>query len=160
VGTCLSIRPVRTSDLEGVRGLFQQLSATSRYRRFFSPLPVVDDRFLRRFVDVDHRDHEAVVALCGDDIVGLASYDRAVHDAVEAEVAVMVADAWHHQGVGRLLTRALGVAAYERGIDRFTAEVLGGNVAPVHLARRMAPSLDVSFVDGHTHLVMPLRRSA
>lgn len=154
----ISTRPVAPDDVDRVRGLLQRLSPESRYRRFFSPMPVIDDRVVRSIVGVDHVDREAVVAVVAGDVIGLASYDRAHDDPACAEVAVMVEDAWHHVGIGRLLTRELGKLADGRGITSFTAEVLSSNLAPVHLARAVSPALAVSFADGQTHLVMALRR--
>ena len=155
----IAVRSVRSDDVEPVRGLFERLSPESRYRRFFSPMPVVDDRLLRWIVEVDHHDREAVVALVGGEVVGLASYDRSHDDPTVAEVAIMVEDDWQRAGIGRLLTRELGVLADRRGITRFTADVLNGNVAPVRLARAVSPALAVSFADGQTHLVIGLHRT-
>src|SRR4029450_8636341 len=45
----------------------------------------------------------------------------------EAEVALMVADAWQGTGAGTLLLEHLAAAAVEHGVRRFTAEVMSEN---------------------------------
>ena len=42
---------------------FYRLSPTSSYRRFLSASPVLTDQMVHVLTDVDHRDHEAMIAL-------------------------------------------------------------------------------------------------
>jgi GNAT superfamily N-acetyltransferase len=154
----VSIRPIRPDDAVRLLRLFDRLSPETRYRRFFSPVTKLSRRTLAYLVDVDHDAREAIVAVVGDEVIGVARYDRTRHDPAVAEVAVVVEDAWQRHGVARQLFRELGGVAISRGIVRFTADVLPSNDAPVKLARTVAPLVEASFVDGDTHLEMPLRR--
>ena len=76
-------------------------------------------------VDVDHHDHEAIVAV--DPISGeglaVARYIRSNEDAEVAEVAVTVADDWQGRGLGRALLDRLSYRARREGVRRFTAPV-------------------------------------
>lgn len=149
-------RPIRPDDAARLRRLFYRLSPETLYRRFFSPVLRPETKMLTYLCEVDHHDREALVALDGDEVIGVARYDRSATDPTVAEVAVLVEDAWQGHGVGRYLMRRLGTVAAARGITSFRADVLPSNEAPVKLARAVAPLVEVSFVDGETHLVIPL----
>ena len=66
---------------------------------------------------IDHRDHEALVVLDGDEVVGIAQWDRAGCCPDQAEIAITIAERWQHRGLGRVLIRALAGDAYRHGID-------------------------------------------
>ena len=157
-GRTLTQRPIRPDDVDRLARMFDRLSPLTVYRRFFTPLPRVRPRVLRHLVDVDHADRESTVALHGDEIVGVARYDRARDgDGTRAEVAVLVEDAWHHQGVARWLLRTLARSARQRGITAFTATVLADNLPALRLARTLNPRATMEGTGPERELVMPLR---
>ena len=134
-------------DADRVRRLFQRLSPESIYRRFFTLFPAPPASVLRRLTTVDHGDHEALAVLDGDEIVAIASWDRPAHAADEAEIAVLVEDAWQHKGLGRALVRMLTGDAARHGITVLNATVLADN----HPARRLAATVahpDSVVLDG------------
>src|SRR5437016_66161 len=112
----LVVRAVEPGDAERVRRLFERLSPDSVYRRFFTLFPAPPANILRHLTSVDHGDHEALAALDGDEIVALVSWDRTAHASDEAEIAILVEDAWQHQGLGKALVRMLTGEAARRGI--------------------------------------------
>ena len=130
----LTVRPVEAGDADRVRRLFARLSAESVYRRFFTLFAAPSPSVLRRLTAVDHADHEALAAVDDDEIVALASWDKPSHAANEAEIAVLVEDAWQHRGLGRALTRMLTAEAARRGITALNATVLSDNYPARHLA--------------------------
>jgi GNAT superfamily N-acetyltransferase len=134
----LVVRPVEIGDLERVRRLFGRLSPESVYRRFFTMFPAPPASVLRHLTAVDHADHESLAALEGDEIVALASWDRAPADEAEAEIAVLVEDAWQHRGLGRALVRMLTAEAARHGIAVLNATVLADNYPARHLATTVA----------------------
>ena len=79
--------------------------------------------------DVDHRDHEALVALApgSGQLVGVARFIRNPREPDQAEVAVTVIDSWQRRGLGAALLRELAQRAAEEGIRHFTAEILAEN---------------------------------
>src|SRR5690606_11788385 len=97
----------------------------SRYLRFFAPMPRLSPRDLERFTHVDHDDRVAFVVLVGQEIIAVGRYDRI--DARSAEVAFNVSDHRQRTGLASVLLEHLAAAARERGINRFTAEVLPEN---------------------------------
>jgi GNAT superfamily N-acetyltransferase len=130
-GERVRVRPIRAEDAPSIAAGFERLDPASRRLRF-SPMPRLSPSLLRWMVDVDHRDHEALVAVgtdpAGDDaILGVARYVRLRDDRSAAEVAVTVCQNRRRQGLGTALLRALRVAALGNGIERFTGEVMGEN---------------------------------
>jgi hypothetical protein len=90
----LVIRPIEPGDRTAVLAGFDRLSAESRYRRFLSPHDHLTAAELRYLTDVDHHDHEALVAVDPDtgEGVGVARYVRDPQRPDSAEIAVAVAD--------------------------------------------------------------------
>jgi RimJ/RimL family protein N-acetyltransferase len=135
----LEIRAVRADDkLDLVRG-FEHLSDRSRYRRFLSPHARLSSAELRYFTEVDHHDHEALVAVdprTGEG-VGEARFIRSPEDPHAAELAMAVVDEWQGRGVGTRLASELARRAREEGITTFTALVLASNEAMLALARHL-----------------------
>src|SRR5260370_19704287 len=86
------------SDGDLVSRMFGRLSPESVYRRFFSPISR-SDVFQAAMLRVDRHDHEAVAAVQGGEIVGVAQYAR-LPRAKQANLAIVVADAWQRQGLG------------------------------------------------------------
>jgi GNAT superfamily N-acetyltransferase len=134
------IRPISPDDKTELAAAFDRLSPESRYRRFFAPLERLSAGDLAYLTDVDHHDHEAVVALepGSEWIVGVARYVRD-EDPAEAEVAVVVADPWQGLGVGSALLERLVERAREEEIRQFVAIVLSDNSEALELFRSMAP---------------------
>jgi L-amino acid N-acyltransferase YncA len=127
-GSRVRIRQGRRTDRDLIVRGFERLSPESRYRRFLSPMPKLDEKMLRYMTDLDHRDREAMVALdeSGEGI-GVAEYVRNAARPDTAEVAVTVVDGWQGCGLGTLLLEAIGVCARDEGVRTFTALMLAGN---------------------------------
>lgn len=127
-GSAVEIRPIGADDKRLLADAFARLSPESRYRRFFRPLKELRASDLRYLTEVDHSDHEALVAIAGDgSLVGVARYVRSAEEPELAEVAVTIVDDWHGRGVATELLRALVERARAEGIERFVALVLGEN---------------------------------
>ena len=124
-GGVAHVRPIRPQDAPAVHAFHDAQSAESIYLRFFAPLPHLSAKDVARFTQVDHLNRVGLVATLGDDIVGIARYDRT--EGTSAEVAFNISDAHQGRGLGSVLLEHLTVAARERGITRFVAEVLPQN---------------------------------
>lgn len=158
-GRRLRIRPIEPDDKEALSEGFRRLSPESRYRRFFAPLSQLSPTDLRYLTEVDHRNHEAVIGFDAGtgEAVGVARYVRSDDPGV-AEVAVTVADDWHHVGVATGLLEALVRRARAEGVDRFVALVLEENDAAVELFQQFAEndSEPRRSASGHLELVIEL----
>ena len=139
-GRELLIRPISPEDKAALAAAFERLSPESRYRRFFAPLERLSTRDLVYLTELDHHNHEALVAVePGTEwIVGVARYVRA-EDPDEAEVAVVVADPWQGLGVGSALLERLVERARAEGIGQFVAIVLSENEEALEMFRSLAP---------------------
>ena len=157
-GTALRVRPIEPEDTARLERMFDRLSPTTVYRRFFSPVQRPPRRMLLWLTNVDHDRREALVALHGDEIVAVARYDGRP-GSHEAEIAVTVEDAWQHHGVGVRLARRLARTARDHGFDQFVATMLPDNRQALGLLRRLAPAAAVHFDDGNYAATVPLRRA-
>jgi GNAT superfamily N-acetyltransferase len=159
-GKSIAIRPIRPDDKVALTAAFERLSPESRYRRFFRSLKRLSASDLRYLTEVDHRDHEALVALDGDgQLIGVARYIRSEEDPASAEVAVTVVDDWQGRGVASELLTALVRRAREEGITHFLALVLGENRNALELFQNMARNeVRPRSRDGHLELVIELPR--
>ena len=158
-GREVEIRVLAQDDGERLRRLFFRLSPLSVYRRFLSPLPRPREEGLRRLLDVDHRDREALAALHDDEIVAVARYGRQPGSEV-AEIAVVVADDWQRDGLALLLLQRLTGIAELRGIKRFQATILGENAPALRLVRRVFPASRARWESGTAEIEIPLKESA
>ena len=130
-GTPVEIRALRPEDAVEMLAALGQTSAQSRRRRFFIPKQHFSDRERDFFMEIDFVQHVALVA-CVDDagcssIVGGGRY--VVTEPGKAEIAFMVVDDYHGQGVGTLLMRHLAIVARKAGLKELVAEVLPENIA-------------------------------
>jgi RimJ/RimL family protein N-acetyltransferase len=128
-GDVVRLRQVRPGDAPALARAYANLGEQSRYRRFFTGMPELPEAILRVAVEVDHEDHEALVAspLVSSEIVGECRFIRLADRPDTADLAVTVIDAWQGRGLGSALLGRLSERALEVGIGYFTAEILAEN---------------------------------
>ena len=138
-GGRLVIRPIEPEDRLALVGAFERLSDESRYRRFFGPVAQLTERQLDYLTEVDHRDHEALIAFADPederDAVAVARFVRTEGDV--AEPAIAVVDEWQGRGLASVLLDALVERAREEGIGYFAAPVLANNTAAITALGRL-----------------------
>jgi GNAT superfamily N-acetyltransferase len=144
----VATRPVQDDDLARFARLWPRLSMETRYRRFHSPVHRLPMDLVHRLVHVDHDAREAVVAVVGGEVVGVARYDRSPTDPAEAEFAIVVEDDWQNVGLGRQLLAELSRLAACRGVQALTATVQADNDRMVWLIRRLLPRATFTVDDG------------
>ena len=153
------IRQVRSDDKDAIADGFDRLSPESRYRRFFTPLRELTEGDLAYLTEVDHHDHEALIATAEDtgELVGVVRYIR-VPGTTEAEVAVVVADEWQGRGIATALLDRLVERARDEGITHFLALVQAENVEALRMFEGFAPtgSERRRSASGHIELVIEL----
>ena len=150
----ITVRPIDAADTARLIAAHNQLSPEARRLRFFRPHPVLTEDEAEHFTNVDHVDREAYVATMGDQIVAVGRYDR-VGDH-EAEIAVVVGDAFQGHGLATTLLDHLGAHAREVGITTFVADTFGDNRAAIALVRHWAPNRKTSFDSGFMHFEMEI----
>jgi acetate---CoA ligase (ADP-forming) len=123
-GSSVSIRRAGTQDEPALRSFLSGLCLEARRLRFFTG--GADIGSAARLAATKDATHYGLVAHDEEGVlVGDALYVQA--DEKHAEVAVEVADHLYGRGLGTILIERLAVVAEERGITRFTAEVLPDN---------------------------------
>ncbi|HKP89588.1 MAG TPA: GNAT family N-acetyltransferase [Thermoleophilaceae bacterium] len=152
-GRTVRVRPIQPDDKRLLADAFQRLSAESRRRRFLTPATELSAEDLAYLTEVDHRRHEAVVAIDPADgsIVGSARYVQVPRERETAEVAVAVVDDWQRRGVATALLSYLSRRARENGIESFRAYVSSENAVVVDALSRAgasrAPSSGASEIE-------------
>jgi GNAT superfamily N-acetyltransferase len=124
--TEILIQPIAPSDGDRLIRFHEALSAETTRTRFFVLHPHLSTQEVSHFTHVDHQDREAFIALLGEDIIGVARFDR-LPGSARAEVAFVVADRWQGLGLATRLFRSLADRAICVGIRQFLAETLAEN---------------------------------
>jgi GNAT superfamily N-acetyltransferase len=133
-GEQIIVREIEAEDKPLLRDAFAHLSEESRYKRFLAPVSSLSDRELRYLTEIDHHDHEGLLACAGDGTpLGVARYVRDPARPQEAEVAVAVIDEWQGRGVGTALLDDLVDHALANGVTTFTALCLVSNKEIIEL---------------------------
>jgi acyl-CoA synthetase (NDP forming)/GNAT superfamily N-acetyltransferase len=125
-GTTAEIRPAVPGDLAAVREMHEAMSPATSYLRFFSYSRLSAEEEAKRVCRPPAPGHQVLLALCGEEIAGVASYEIS-GSGQQAEVAFAVTDRMHGRGLGTLLLEHLVSGAVQRGVTTFTASVLLDN---------------------------------
>jgi ribosomal protein S18 acetylase RimI-like enzyme len=130
-GRPIEVRAIRREDEADMLAAVEKTSPQSLQRRFFVMKRHFSDKERAFFMDVDFKNHVAIVAVAEEDgnevIVGGGRY--IVFEPGRAEMAFVVIDTWQGRGIGSLLMRHLIRIASAAGLNELTAEVLPENGA-------------------------------
>lgn len=133
-GDVIDIRPIRPDDKPLLVEGLAHLSDESRYRRFLAPIKELTRRELKYLTEIDHRHHEALIALTDAGApIGVGRFVRDPATAGEAEVAITVIDDWQGRGVATAVLHDLVDRAHALDVDVFTALCLASNDQVVQL---------------------------
>jgi acetyltransferase len=158
-GTEVFFRHIQPDDKGRLARGLSRLSEASRHARFLMPKPRFSSSELRYLTEIDGFDHVAIVAVLAEDpdvFVGVARFVRLTDDPTTAEAAIVVADPLQGQGLGRELGRRLADEARQRGVRRFTATLLGENVASHKLFEAISERVSARYGGGLEELVAEL----
>ncbi|MDP9824539.1 acyl-CoA synthetase (NDP forming)/RimJ/RimL family protein N-acetyltransferase [Kineosporia succinea] len=147
-GATAHLRPITADDADALQRFHVHQSPESVYLRFFAPMPRLSPRDLHHFTNVDHSDRVALIAVLGDDIVGVGRYDRLGPSSDAAEVAFNISDAHQGRGISSVLLEHLAAAARENGIRRFVADVLPRNRKMLTVFQEAGYEVKARFDDG------------
>lgn len=146
-GAAAHLRPIGRDDVDRLQRMHQGQSESSIYLRYFTYKSTLTEKELVRFTDVDHIDRAAMVILLDDEIIGVGGFDR-IDDTREAEVSFNISDAHQGRGLGSILLEHLSAAGRERGIERFSAEVLPENRKMLTVFSEAGYEVQRKFEDG------------
>ncbi len=141
----VTLRPIRPEDALMERDFINGLSARSRYLRFLYPLAEGTPDMLARFTQIDYDREMALVAVRTvaerEEEIGVARYTT-LPGGESCEFAIVVADAWQGQGLGRRLLEALIAVARERGLKTMHGVALPENPRMLALVRSLGFAVD------------------
>ncbi|MGW0999987.1 bifunctional acetate--CoA ligase family protein/GNAT family N-acetyltransferase [Streptomyces sp. NPDC002520] len=162
-GGTARIRPITVDDAGRLVSFYEQVSDESKYYRFFAPYPRLSAKDVHRFTHHDFVDRVGLAATIGGEFIATVRYDRVGADGMpasapadEAEVAFLVQDAHQGRGVASTLLEHIAAVARERGIRRFTAEVLPANTKMIKVFTDAGYTQKRSFEDGVVRLEFDL----
>jgi acetyltransferase len=136
-GARVGIRPIRPEDAPALSALYARLSPETAYQRFFTVMRRLPPDWARILARVDYDRRMALVAVDpAGELIGVARY-TCEEPALEAELAVVVQDAWQGRGLGTVLLRELVRHGVARGITRYCAYVLADNGRMLRLFDRL-----------------------
>ncbi len=154
-GRTAHLRPIGKRDEQLLVEFYEQVSAESKYMRFFAAMPNLSERDIRRFTHVDHRDRVAFVLTVAKKMIAVGRFDR-IPGTAEAEVAFLVQDAHQGRGIAQLLLEHLAQAGRERGVEKFVAEVLPENRRMIAIFGEAGYRVAGGFTEGVMHLEFPI----
>ncbi len=153
-GRAAHIRPIGPGDAELLVDFYARVSEQSKYYRFFSPMPNLSDRDVKRFTEVDHVGRVAFVLILSGRMIAVGRYD--VVRPGDAEVAFLVEDQHQGRGIAQVLLEHLAQAGRERGVERFVAEVLPDNSRMIQTFRDAGYRVVSEYEDGVLMLEFPI----
>ena len=157
-GSRVRLRQLDRSDGELLVRGFERLTAESRYQRFLMAMPELTAWMVRYLTDIDHHDHEAIIALdeLGGECIGVGRYVRDPERPNVAEVAVTVIDEWQGRGLGTALLDLISTRARDEGVTTFKALILATNEEMMALLRHLASARIVDREPGRVEIEVPI----
>jgi len=136
-GERVLVRPIRLADGEQLAGMHARLSKDSIYRRYFGFKSALSPAEIQRFTGIAEEWRFALVGVRSTgQLAGVARYEGQA-GRTDAEIALIVDDALHHLGLGKLLLRRLVDVAVMSGMTSLTAVVLPSNMPMLHLLKAL-----------------------
>ena len=138
-GLKILLRPVKISDEPLLKEFFYSLSDNSMYKRFISTRKDMPHERLQDFAVINYRKETFLLATTQEGgreiILGLGQYwiDEDTHTG---DIAFVVLDNYHRQGIGEELLTYLTLLAKKQGLLGFTAEVLVDNIPMQNLFKK------------------------
>ncbi|MFF4223492.1 GNAT family N-acetyltransferase [Streptomyces abikoensis] len=156
-GTTVRVRQALPEDHAAVLRMYRRMSPESLRLRFCSTGSHNEQRAADQACTGGRPGERALLAEAGGgEIAGVAEYHADPALAARAEVALAVADEWHHRGVGTLLLEHLVDAARSDGLDAFTAEALSENYPVLRVFADLGLPLTRRFDGPEVHVTVRL----
>ena len=154
-GTEVTIRPIRPEDEPAMVQFHGTLSERSVYYRYFHLINLEQRTAHERLIRNCFIDYDREMALVAErrktstgetEILGVGRMSK-VFGTNEAEIAVIVSDAWQGRGLGKeLVARLVSVGADEK-LDRLIADILPENTEIQRVCEKLGFTLKHSLDD-------------
>jgi GNAT superfamily N-acetyltransferase len=140
----VTIRPIHPTDSVMEGNFIRNLSVETKHYRFLGGVKELSPAELKRLCDVDGSHSMALVATVKkngrETEIGVSRYAGCSSDGV-GEMAVTIADAWQHKGLGQLLVKRLITYAKTHGVKQLYSVELADNAAMREFAIELGMSV-------------------
>ena len=160
----VTIRAIRPGDKGLLLEAFKGLEASSIYTRFFGPRKEFTDRELIQATEIDFIHNVALVSCvqekAGERIIGVGRYAalEGPDPPSAAEIAFVVEEDYHGQGIASILLRHLLLIGRKQGISQFEADVLHGNRKMLRVFERAGLPIVTKASSDSIHITMFLNK--
>ncbi len=145
-------RPVKISDEPLLKDFFYNLSDETKYNRFLTRREDMPHEMLQDiFVVIDYTEAMVILATIeheGSEVVIAVGQYAVTQETLTAQVALVVRDDYHHQGLGTELLSYLAYIAQRKGLSGFKAEILPENKHVLHLLEKVGRVVEKKFSSG------------
>ncbi|OIQ16156.1 MAG: hypothetical protein BM556_15975 [Bacteriovorax sp. MedPE-SWde] len=132
------IRKIKFSDKEFLAKGIKELSAESIQHRFFLAKKGFSDKELANLTEFDPRQHFAIGAISHPSLdhgLAIARFNIDHDNPKTAEFALLVIDAYHGQGLGKILLKELIKEAKSKGLTSLWGQMKSTNMKMMKLAQ-------------------------
>jgi len=161
-GSKVRLRPIRPDDTDAWLFLFSRLTPRTIYLRFHHVIAEVTKAEAETYTNVDYENNFALVAILGEPpdqrIIAIGRFARLANPE-RAEVAFLVEDSHQGRGISTHLLEHLAIAAREKGIRVFEAEVLAENREMMEVFQDFGFTVDAKYAEGTFHVVFPIEHT-
>lgn len=140
-GTQVLLRPIKISDADFAYQITQIVSKESLYERFQGHVKI-DPSFVHQATHIDYDTEMAIVAEVEGKhpIIAIARY-KAINET-EVEFGILIADHWHGQGLGFVMTQYLMSIASMMSYKHMSALMFSSNKAMAHIFTKLGFELE------------------
>lgn len=162
-GHVLEFRPLFPSDEIAYRNFFYSLEAKSIYYRYFYNMRLFSHEVLQeQWASIDYRKNISLIGLIQSggrkEVMALGTY--AQEDQETAEVAFLVREDFHSNGVATHMLKELKRIAISNGYNRFSASVLSDNTGMLHVFKKQFPHARFTHTGSEVRVEMPFEAPA
>jgi RimJ/RimL family protein N-acetyltransferase len=160
-GVTVKIRAIRPTDKTLVVDAFGKLDPESVYTRFFQAKESLSDQELKAATEVDFENVVALVVTIEsggkETVIGGGRYLAFdLSGGRSAEIAFIVEEDYHGQGIAGRVLKHLARIAREKGVSQFQAEVLSHNKAMLAVFSRSGLPMKLTQTEGVIHVTLSL----
>jgi len=164
-GRSIRLRAIHADDKDRLAAHFHHLGLESVRFRFLGMKKDLTPAELAYFTEMDFADHVGLAATRvhegQEEFIGVGRYIRSSSGGGRsAEFALAVTDPWQGHGVGTLLMEHLARIATRRGIERFEADILGGNTKMLDMLASLGFLVQEPSRDGVIRAWFPIEPTA
>ena len=156
-GKSMLVRPLLPSDEIAYRNFFYSLQKETIYLRFFHMVAIFSRKMAQdHWASMDYRKNISLIGIVQDkgnqEIVAIGTY--AEMDGKWAEVAFVVREDFHSQGIAGYVMRQLQKVASANGYEGFYATMLPENTAMLSLCRKIFPDAKIDRLEDEIEVWM------